>query len=271
MRGTSSTSFGEVLQHAQDAFASEGVQLGAIAEELFAVADAIDSSNQLVRLLSDAGRPGEVKEQAVRTLLGSKVSALALDLTVQVVRRRWSEQEDILDALELLGVAAYLEQARREDRLSAVESQLVQVSRMIDSTPELTTALDGLRERPAERSALVTDLLRSRTQELTAAIAARAVGRRSDTKPARRVEEFARFAAEQRRRSVAQVASAVPLTDTQQARLASLLAGIYGREIQIDLQVDPTVVGGMRIQVGDDLYDATVLARLAKARQQLVA
>src|SRR5690625_7319800 len=57
----------------------------------------------------------------------------------------------------------------------------------------------------------------------------------------------------------------------QQDLLSALLTGIYGREIHINLQVDPDVVGGLRIQVGDDLYDATVLARLSRAREQLVA
>ena len=79
-----------------------------------------------------------------------------------------------------------------------------------------------------------------------------------------------RSASERRRRSFASVASAMPLDEAQQARLGALLAGIYGREIHINLQVDPDVVGGLRIQVGDDLYDATVLARLSRARAQLV-
>src|SRR5699024_6186070 len=114
-------------------------------------------------------------------------------------------------------------------------------------------------------------LLDGRTHRLSAALAARAVGRRSETKPARRVEEFARFASDRRRRAFAAVSSAVPLNEAQQARLGAVLAAIYGREVQMNLQVDPDVVGGLRIQVGDDLYDATVLARLSRARSQMVA
>ncbi|WP_341855671.1 hypothetical protein [Brachybacterium sp. GPGPB12] len=70
------------------------------------MADAIDSSNQLVRTLSDPGRPVAVKEQTVRALFGGRVGPRALELALEVVRRRWSEQEDILDALESLGVSA---------------------------------------------------------------------------------------------------------------------------------------------------------------------
>ena len=271
MRGTSSTSFAEVLRQAEAAFAAETGSLETVAEELFSVADAIDSSNQLVRLLSDAGRPAEVKQSAVRSLLGGRVATPALEATLDVVSHHWSEQEDILDALELLGVTALLDQAQREDDLELVENQLFQVSRLIDGTPELSSALDGERENPAERTVILTRLLEGRSDRITIALVARAVGRRTESKPARRVAEFARFASERRRRSFASVASAVPLNQAQQDRLGALLTGIYGREIHINLQVDPDVVGGLRIQVGDDLYDATVLARLSRAREQLVA
>ena len=74
MRGTSSTSLGEVLRHVESAQAVPTDSLESGAEQLFSVADAIDSSNQLVRLLSDAGRPAEVKESAVSSLFADKVS-----------------------------------------------------------------------------------------------------------------------------------------------------------------------------------------------------
>lgn len=271
MRGTSSTSFAEVLRQVEAAHAADSSAREPEAQELFSVADAIDSSNQLVRTLSDPGRPAEVKEAAVRALLSSRVSPGTLETTLEVVRRRWSEQEDILDALELLGVSALLDQARAEGVLEQVETELFEVSLLIDGSGDLTGALDGARERPAERAALLGRLLEGRVHRLTAALASRAVGRRTEAKPARRVEEFARFASDRRRRAVAAVSSAVPLNDSQQSRLSAVLAGIYGREIQLNLQIDPEVVGGLRIQVGDDLYDATVLARLSRARSQLVA
>ncbi|MCZ4325762.1 F0F1 ATP synthase subunit delta [Brachybacterium paraconglomeratum] len=270
MRGTSSTSFAEVLRQAEAAPAADAVP-DTEAEELFSVADAIDSSNQLVRMLSDAGRPAAVKEAAVRSLFEGRVGPRTLELALEVVRRRWSEQEDILDALELLGVSTLLDLALREGVLEQIEGELFQVSRLIDGSGDLTSALDGARDEPARRAVLLRRLLEGRVHSLTVILAARAVGRRSELKPARRVEEFARFAADRRRRAFAEVASAVPLNESQQARLSAVLTGIYGREVQLNLQVDPEVVGGLRIQVGDDLYDATVLARLSRARSSLVA
>ncbi|GAA4526033.1 F0F1 ATP synthase subunit delta [Brachybacterium paraconglomeratum] len=271
MRGTSSTSFAEVLRQAEAAFAGSNGTLESEAQELFSVADAIDSSNQLVRTLSDPGRPAAVKEATVRALLGSRVSPQSLERTLEIVQRRWSEQEDILDALELLGVSALLEQAQSEGVLEQVEGELFEISQLIDDSGDLTVALDGARENPSQRATILRSLLEGRTHRLALALAARAVGRRTASKPARRVEEFARFASDRRRRVFAAVSSAVALNEAQQSRLGAVLAGIYGREVQMNLQVDPDVVGGLRIQVGDDLYDATVLARLSRARSQLVA
>lgn len=271
MRGTSSTSLGEVLRLVDSAQAVPTDSLESGAEQLFSVADAIDSSNQLVRLLSDAGRPAEVKQSAVTNLFADKVSPQALEVTHEVVRRRWSEQEDILDALELAGVSVVLGQAEREDVLGLVEDEMFQVSRMIDRNGDLHAALDDARESPEQRERIMRSVLEGRVHRLTLQLVTRAVTRRSDTKPARRISELARFASDRRRRSFASVSSAIELSEPQQVRLGAILTGIYGREIHMNVQVDPEVVGGLRIQVGDDLYDATVLARLARAKQQLVS
>ncbi|WP_193104087.1 F0F1 ATP synthase subunit delta [Brachybacterium sp. FME24] len=269
MRGTSSTSFDEVVQQAQPVFATRDPSLDSTADELFAIADAIDSSNQLVRLLSDSGRGGEVKETAVRTLLTGKVSDTALSLTLEVVRRRWSEQEDILEALERLGVIALLEQSEHEGCLAQVEEELFQFSRLIDDSAELSSSFDDARGDTSARGAVARSLLEGRAHRLTVALAARAVSRPTAQKPSRRVREFAEFASERRSRLLAVVETSRSLDEAQQSRLGAVLARIYGREVQMNLEVSPDVVGGLRIHVGDDLYDATVLARLAKAREHL--
>lgn len=271
MRGTSSTSLREVTQRSQQLLQGDGVSPTAVAEDLFGLADAIDSSNQLVRALSDGGRPAEVKESAVRSLFEGRVGPQALELAVEVVRRRWSEQEDVLDALEQLGVEALLEQASREGALEQVEEELFQVSRLIEDSSDLSGALDDGRGTPGRREGIVERLLEGRAHALTIALARRGVGRRSELKPARRLLEFAQIASARRRRLLAVVASARPLSPEQLSRLGSILAGIYGRELQINTELDEDVVGGLRIEVGDDLYDATVLARLAQARTRLVA
>ncbi|PWH05395.1 F0F1 ATP synthase subunit delta [Brachybacterium endophyticum] len=271
MRGTSSTSLREVTQRSHELLRGDDVSLPQVAEELFAIADAIDSSNQLVRMLSDGGRPASVKQDVVTSLFADRVGPVASELAREVVGRRWSEQEDVLDALEQLGVEALLAQAAHEGVLEQVEEELFQISRVIDESGPLSGALDGAREDPEARTGVIDRLLGARALPLTVALARRAVGRRTDVKPARRLLGFAEFASARRRRLLAIVRTARELSDEQQSRLASILTRAYGREVQINLELDPEVVGGLRVQVGDDLYDATVLARLAQARTRLVA
>lgn len=271
MRGTSSTSLGEVLRHAESALRAEIGGLEPVAEQLFEIADAIDSSNQLVRMLSDSGRPREVREAVVRELFGSRVGPEALGIAIEAVRSRWSEQSDLLEALELTGAAALLDSADRSGSAEQVEEELFEVSRLIDESPELSAALDDRRVSDDERGAVVDRLLAGRTQPVVTALVRRAVVRRGMQKSSRRVLAFAEFASRRRQQKLATVESARPLDATQQARLGAILARIYDRPVQMNLRVDPEVVGGLRIQVGDDLYDATVLARLARARQQLAS
>ncbi len=271
MRGTSAASLREVVDGAETSFRSPDVPLEQTADELFSAARVIDSSNQLVRLLSDGGRPAEVKQAAARDLFAGQVGPTALAIVLDVAAHRWSEQEDILDALERVGAAALLTRADQEGRLGAVEEELFQVSRLIDQSPALSEAFDDARDRSGEREAIVHRVLDGRVDALTVQLVAQAVGRRSEAKPARRVLELAQYASERRRRLLAIVSSARALTDVQQQRLGTILDRIYGRSVQMNFEITPDVVGGLRIQVGDDLYDATVLARLGQARERLAS
>lgn len=271
MRGTSAESLREVVSAAETRLASQDAPLEQTAEDLFSVARVIDSSNRLIRVLSDGGRAPQLKQDAARSLLGDKVPDVVLEIVLDVVGRRWSQQEDILDALERVGVGALLMRAEREDRLGLVEEQLFQLSRLIEQSPQLSTALDDARDRPSERADLMGRLLDGRADPITVLLARQAVGRRSDTKPAQRVLELARIASERRQRLLAIVSTAHPLSEAQLERLTRILTRTYGREVQLNVETDPAVVGGLRIQVGDDLYDATVLARLAQARERLAA
>jgi F-type H+-transporting ATPase subunit delta len=78
-----------------------------------------------------------------------------------------------------------------------------------------------------------------------------------------------RIAAERRRRLIAVVRTPTEPTAQQRERLARVLAGIYGHEVYINVVIDPTVVGGMTVQVGDELIDGSVATRLGSLRRQL--
>jgi len=77
-------------------------------------------------------------------------------------------------------------------------------------------------------------------------------------------------AAKRRERLVAHVTAAVELSAAQRTRLAGILKGAYGHDIQLNVTVDPEVLGGIKVQVGSEVVDGTIVSRLADARQRLV-
>ena len=78
-----------------------------------------------------------------------------------------------------------------------------------------------------------------------------------------------RLVSDQRGRAVATVVSAVPLNDAQATRLAAALSARYGTSVSLNTVIDPTVVGGLRVQIADDVIDASISTRLADLRQRL--
>jgi len=83
------------------------------------------------------------------------------------------------------------------------------------------------------------------------------------------LDEFTGFAAQRRSRLIARVTSAVPLTEEQQERLSDALAREFGHEVRLQMVVDPELVGGITVRVGDELLDASVLRQLGAARRHL--
>jgi len=83
------------------------------------------------------------------------------------------------------------------------------------------------------------------------------------------VSRFAELAAKRQRRWIATVNVTRPLTETQASRLQQGLNSLYGRELKVNVNVDPTLIGGIRVQVGDEVVDASVLARLNDLQRQL--
>ncbi len=186
------------------------------------------------------------------------------------VRARWSSPRELVDALELLAVEAQVAAADRAGRLDAVEDELFRTARIVAGTPELRSALADLSAPVENRAALIEDLLADQVHDETLRLVRRAVvaprGRTFD----RTLEQYAQVAADLRSRLVATVTASVPLTEEQRGRLGAALARIYGHEVHLNVQVDPSIVGGISVAIGDEVIDGTVVSRLEDARRRLV-
>ena len=267
MRGTSGQSLAGALERIEPLLS--GPEAGRLGEELFQVASLLDGSVALRRALTDPSREGEAKADLVARLLGSQVSGTTVDVVSGLVRDRWSSASDLAEACEQLGVLAVLGAAEQAGTLEQVESDLFRFGRIIDADPALRAALSDRRAPVTDKAELVERLLSGKVSEQTLVLARRGVANPRGRRIEAVLDELGQAVAARRDRAVARVTSAIPLEVAQRNRLAAALERIYGRTVHLDIDVDPDVVGGLRIQVADEVIDATVVARLAGARRQL--
>jgi F-type H+-transporting ATPase subunit delta len=249
---------------------SDVAGLTTLADDLRAVAALFGREPTLRRTLSDPARSEEARTGLVDGLLSGKVSDSALDVLRVLVGGRWSAAGNLVDAVELLTVETLLAAAEKDGTLADVEDEIFRFSRVVAAHPQLDAVLSDATTDADRRTTVVAELLGGKASPVTVKLVELATvtglgGRRFDTSLERLVE----LAAIRRDREVAYVRVAAPLSDQQESRLTEKLGQIYGRAISLKVQVDPSVIGGATVRVGDDLYDGSVARRLETARATL--
>ncbi|SDD54298.1 ATP synthase F1 subcomplex delta subunit [Sanguibacter gelidistatuariae] len=269
MRGTSLASLHAAQDRLEPVLAAAGEQAHTIGDQLFAVVDALDASGALRRSLADPSRPAQDKADLARSLLVKAFDPRTVEIVEGLARARWSSERDLADAVDTLGITAYLASAQARGVLEAVESELFRITRELVGQREVRQALSDSSTDPARRIKLVDDILVGKADPVTIAICRRATGIPRGERFVPALVRVGGIAAARRNRIVASVTSGTELSQAQLDRLAALLESAYGSAVQIDLTVNPEVVGGLRIQIGSDVVDSTVLTRLADARRRL--
>ncbi len=263
MRGASRTALGVAVARFDEI--TRGLDAGSLArlsDDLFAVLHVVDTEHILRRSLSDPSRPGSAKTEVAQVLFSGKVSAEALDIVSKLVAERWSRPGEMADGLENLAVLAEIARADADGTVDELEDELFRFGRIVESGPALRTALVD-QAVPAERKVeLVRGLLAGKATEATQRLIAEVVAHPRGRSPERAIAALGKAVSDRRRRLVAIVRSAVALDPQEKERLARALAGIYGHDVQVKAEVDPSVLGGMSVQVGDELVDGTIAGRL---------
>ena len=215
------------------------------------------------RALTDPSRPAEDKVAVLNTLLGDQAHPMTMEIMTDLVGRRFSRVSDIANAVEDFGVDAMMYYADAQGTTLQVSIELAQLH-------------SSLLNLPVVRSKLYDDSVSSETRvkffralfadkdfdKVTMRLAEHATcnlrNRRYLATIQWLINKFSRHMGE----SMVTVTTATPLTDEQIDKLIAIYSKKVGRAVHINSVVDPTVLGGMRVQVGDEVTDNTVIAQL---------
>jgi F-type H+-transporting ATPase subunit delta len=202
-------------------------------------------------------------------LLHGKVTQRTEALVAAAVESHWARLGDMVDAIEELAVGALVLAADTDNSLDDLEDVLFRFSRVVSAQPDLRAALadPGL---PEDRKhdligALLDGKVSAVALDLINQVIAHPRGRPLDVS----LDLCAGIAARRREQLIAVVRCAVELSEAQRRRLAEALSESYGHKIHLNIVLDPSVVGGMSVQIGDELIDGTAASRLAEVRRKL--
>lgn len=234
--------------------------------ELFAVGRVVARTAHLRSALSDKAAPAEVKRQLVQTVFGSSVSERTLRLVSAAAAGRWSDEDGFVAGLEELGIRAAVQSVGSD---VSIEQELFEFGRYVASDAELELALGSKLGDVQAKVALVESLLAGKASPQTVEIVRQLVQQPRGRRIRTLLRYAAGIAADQSNLTVATVTAAAPLTEGQLARLRAGLSSLYGRDVKINVIVDASIMGGLRVQVGDDVIDGSVASRLHDLKLQL--
>lgn len=270
MRGASRESLAAARESLAALTEVPATDVTALSDDLAAIAALLGSEISLRRLLTDPAQPGQQRAELVADLLAGKVGENAVEVVSGVVRSRWSQPRDLADAIDELSVEAELALAERAGNLDAVEDDLFRFGRILAAEPELAQGLSD-RIPVRQRSGLVDSLLAGKANPSAVRLIQRVVASPRGGSVLDGVERLSAIAAAHRERITALVTAVVPLTEAQRERLTAILVRGYGKQIRLNVELDPELIGGLTIRIGDDIIDGSLVAKLAEASRGFAA
>ncbi len=270
MTGASKASLASIRAVLERSLSGKGAEDAMrMACDLGSVVATLDSSSGLRRALSDQSRDGAAKASLVDELFGATISKESLALIKEAYTLRWSTPSGLADALEVLSIEAWAASAEAQGEGERLEVELFAVARTIHSSRELQEGIADPKYTMVAKSQLLTsifgDVLAKSTKQVVDAVVTGTRGRSIE----RTLALYSNTVVARKERTIARVTSAVALDETRQARLTVALEKVLGRKIRVDVEVDPLVMGGISVRIGDELIDGTVVNRLMEASRSL--
>ena len=159
--------------------------------------------------------------------------------------------------------------AQAEGALEQVEDELFRFARILENETRLREAITDPALPPERRGEMIQELLQNKATPVTINIISFIVQQGRARELPKIFDSLVALAAEERRKAIAEVRSAVPLDEQQRDRVKQAIESATGKQVELKVLVDPTVIGGLLVRVGDQVFDGTVRRRLQMAKEQI--
>ena len=241
-----------------------------IGNELFSVTNVLDRNIRLERALTDPSRPVEDKVALLNKLVGDQAHEMTMEILTDLVGRRWSRVSDIANAVEDFGVDGMMYYADATDATLQVSIELAELHSALLNLPVIRSGLSSDHAPAEARIKLLYALVGNKdlnkvTMRLAEHAACNPRNRRYLSTIHWLINKFSRHMGE----SMVTVTTAAPLNQEQIDKLIAVYSKRLGRPVHINSNVDPTVIGGMRIEIGDEVTDNTVVAQLQQLQRRV--
>lgn len=244
--------------------------LTTLSDELGSVVGLLVGEPTLTRHLTEHNDDADAKVRLVDRLFSGKLDEHTVKLLRTAASQRWSAEADLVDGIEHLARLALLKRAEIEDQVDEVEEQLFRFGRVLDAEPRLTALLSDYTTPVEGRIELLERVIDgSGVDGIAAVLLRQTIGHLRGERADEAVIDLAELAVARRGEVVAHVSAAADLSDAQRTRLAELLTRIYGHPVSVQLNVNPDLLGGLSITVGDEVIDGSIASRLTAAQNQL--
>lgn len=239
--------------------------------DLFTVLTVLSSSVGLRRALTDNSRDTASKAQLISDLFGKNISDATKALVTQAAGLRWSNPSEIADAIENLAVESASAAADKNNELEQLENQLFDFTQVLIANPDFRQALNTTADSDEGKVSLVESVVNGKYVASTINLLKKVVLLRRGRNIDATLATYAHYVSNSRNRLVAHIKTAVELSPTQKSSLIAALTKQMGREVHVNIEIDPKVLGGISIRYADDVIDGTVVNRLAEASRALVS
>lgn len=241
-----------------------------IGNELFTITSALDNNIQLERALTDPSRPTADKVAVFKEMVGDQVHPMTTEIMTNLVSRRWSRARDIANAVEDFGVDAMMYYADATDSTLQVSIELSRLHSSLLNLPVVRSKLYDDQAPSEVRVKLFRELFGDKNlNKVTMRLAEHATCNLRRRRYLETIQWLIKKFSRHMGQSMITVTTAAPLKEEQIKRLIDVYSAKVGRQVHINSVVDPTVLGGMRIQVGDEVTDNTVVAQLQNLHRRV--